>query len=166
MATITLQGNEIRTAGEFPRVGSKAPDFTLTDSNLNDVSLARWMGKKKVLSIFPSIDTPVCALSTKKFNEYAREHDDTVMLMISADLPFAHKRFCGDEGLSNVETLSTMRSGDFASSYGVLIEDGPFAELTARAIVVLDENDTVVHSELVAEIADEPDYEAALKALG
>ena len=166
MATITLQGNEIHTAGEFPRVGSKAPDFTLTDSNLNDVSLARWMGKKKVLSIFPSIDTPVCALSTKKFNEYAREHDDTVMLMISADLPFAHKRFCGDEGLSNVETLSTMRSGDFASSYGVLIEDGPFAELTARAIVVLDENDTVVHSELVAEIADEPDYEAALKALG
>src|SRR6056297_149078 len=166
MATITLQGNEIHTAGEFPRVGSKAPDFTLTDSNLNDVSLARWMGKKKVLSIFPSIDTPVCALSTKKFNEYAREHDDTVMLMISADLPFAHKRFCGDEGLSNVETLSTMRSGDFANSYGVLIEDGPFAELTARAIVVLDENDTVVHSALVPEIADEPDYEAALKALG
>lgn len=166
MATITLQGNEIHTAGEFPRVGSKAPDFTLTDSNLNDVSLARWMGKKKLLSIFPSIDTPVCALSTTKFNEYAREHDDTVMLMISADLPFAHKRFCGDEGLSNVEMLSTMRSGDFARSYGVLIEDGPFADLTARAIVVLDENDTVVHSELVPEIADEPDYEAALKALG
>lgn len=166
MATITLQGNEIHTAGEFPRVGSKAPDFTLTDSNLNDVSLARWMGKKKLLSIFPSIDTPVCALSTTKFNEYAREHDDTVMLMISADLPFAHKRFCGDEGLSNVEMLSTMRSADFARSYGVLIEDGPFADLTARAIVVLDENDTVVHSELVPEIADEPDYEAALKALG
>jgi len=166
MATITLQGNEIHTAGEFPRVGSKAPDFTLTDGGLNDVSLSRWMGKKKVLSIFPSIDTPVCALSTRKFNDYARTHDDTVMLMISADLPFAHKRFCGDEGLENVVTLSTMRSGDFARSYGVLIEDGPMAELTARAVLVLDENDTVVHSELVPEIADEPDYEAALKALG
>jgi len=166
MATITLQGNEIHTAGEFPRVGSKAPDFTLTDRDLNDVALSRWMGKKKVLSIFPSIDTPVCALSTKKFNEYAREHDDTVMLMVSPDLPFAHKRFCGDEGLENVVTLSTMRSPDFARSCGVLISDGPFAGLTARAVVVLDENDTVVHAELVPEIANEPDYEAALKALG
>ena len=166
MATITLQGNEIHTAGERPRVGSKAPDFTLTDRDLNDVSLARWMGKKKVLSIFPSIDTPVCALSTRKFNDYARTHDDTVMLMISADLPFAHKRFCGDEGLANVVTLSTMRATDFARSYGVELTDGPLAGLTARAIVVLDENDTVVHSELVPEIAQEPDYEAALKALG
>lgn len=166
MATITLKGNEIHTAGEFPRVGGKAPDFTLTDRDLNDVSLAHWMGKKKVLSIFPSIDTPVCALSTRKFNDYARTHDDTVMLMVSADLPFAHKRFCGDEGLANVVTLSTMRAADFARSYGVEITDGPMAGLTARAIVVLDENDTVVHSELVPEIAQEPDYEAALKALG
>jgi thioredoxin-dependent peroxiredoxin len=166
MATITLQGNEIHTAGEFPRVGSKAPDFTLTDRDLNDVSLSRWMGKKKLLSIFPSIDTPVCAASTRKFNDYARTHEDTVMLMVSADLPFAHKRFCGDEGLSNVVTLSTMRSADFARGYGVLIADGPLSGLTARAIVVLDENDTVVHSELVPEIGQEPDYEAALKALG
>lgn len=166
MATITLQGNDIHTAGELPRVGSKAPDFTLTDRDLNDVSLSRWMGKKKVLSIFPSIDTPVCAMSTRKFNDYARTHADTVMLMISADLPFAHKRFCGDEGLDNVVTLSTLRSNDFARSYGVLITDGPLLGLTARAVVVLDENDTVVHSELVPEIGEEPDYEATLKALG
>lgn len=166
MATITLQGNEIHTAGEFPRVGSKAPDFTLTDRDLNDVSLSRWMGKKKLLSIFPSIDTPVCAVSTRKFNDYARTHDNTVMLMVSADLPFAHKRFCGDEGLENVVTLSTMRSDDFARGYGVLISDGPLSGLTARAVLVLDENDTVVHAELVPEIGHEPDYEAALKALG
>jgi thioredoxin-dependent peroxiredoxin len=166
MATITLQGNEIHTAGEFPRVGSKAPDFTLTGRDLNDVSLSRWMGKKKLVSIFPSIDTPVCALSTRKFNDYARTHDDTVMLMVSADLPFAHKRFCGDEGLGNVVSLSTMRSADFARSYGVQIADGPLAGLTARAVLVLDENDTVVHAELVPEIGQEPDYEAALKALG
>ena len=166
MATITLKGNEIHTAGEFPRVGSKAPDFTLTDSDLNDLSLSRWMGKKKLISIFPSIDTPVCALSTKKFNDYARTHEDTVMLMVSADLPFAHKRFCGDEGLSNVHSLSTMRSPDFAKNYGVLLADGPLAGLTGRAVIVLDENDTVVHAELVPEIGQEPDYEAALKALG
>jgi thiol peroxidase len=166
MATITLQGNEIHTTGELPPVGGKGPDFTLTDKDLNDVSLSQWMGKKKVLSIFPSVDTPVCALSTKKFNDHAREHDDTVMLMISADLPFAQKRFCGAEDLENVHTLSTMRDTEFARNYGVLIADGPLAGLTARAVVVLDENDTVVHSELVGEIASEPDYEAALKALG
>jgi thioredoxin-dependent peroxiredoxin len=166
MATITLKGNEIHTAGEFPRVGGKAPDFTLTDRDFNDVSLSRWMGKKKVLSIFLSIDTAVCAASTRKFNDFARTHEDTVMLMISSDLPFAHKRFCGDEGLENVVTLSTMRSDDFARSYGVLIADGPLQGLTARAVVVLDENDTVVHAELVPEIGQEPDYEAALKALG
>jgi thiol peroxidase len=166
MATITLQGNEIHTSGSFPEIGSKAPDFTLTDGDLNDVSLGKWMGKKKLLSIFPSVDTPVCAVSTKKFNDYAREHEDTQMLMISADLPFAQKRFCGDEGLDNVHTLSTMRDQDFARNYGVLIGDGPLAGLTARAVVVLDENDTVVHAQLVGEIADEPDYEAALKALG
>lgn len=166
MATITLKGNEIHTTGEFPRVGGKAPDFTLTDRDFNDVSLSRWMGKKKVLSIFLSIDTAVCAASTRKFNDFARTHEDTVMLMISSDLPFAHKRFCGDEGLENVVTLSTMRSGDFARSYGVRIADGPLEGLTARAVVVLDENDTVVHAELVPEIGQEPDYEAALKALG
>lgn len=166
MATITLRGKEIHTAGELPRVGSKAPDFTLTDKDLRDVSLGEWTGRKKLLSIFPSIDTPVCALSTKKFNEYAREHEDTVMLMISADLPFAQQRFCTNERLANVLTLSSMRDPDFAEDYGVKIVDGPLAGLLARAIVVLDENDTVVHSELVPEIGQEPDYAAALKALG
>lgn len=166
MATITLKGSEIHTAGELPRVGSKAPDFTLTDRDLNDVSLSHWMGRKKLLSIFPSIDTPVCAASTRKFNDYAGEHEDTVMLMISADLPFAQKRYCGEKGLDNVVTLSTMRSPDFGRNYGVEITDGPMAGVTARAIVVLDENDTVVHSELVPEIGEEPDYGAAMKALG
>ena len=166
MATITLRGKEIHTAGELPRVGSKAPDFTLTDKDLRDVGLSEWTGRKKLFSIFPSIDTPVCALSTKKFNEYARDHEDTVMLMISADLPFALGRFCNSERLANVVSLSSMRDRDFAEDYGVLIEDGPFAGLMARAIVVLDENDTVVHSELVSEIGQEPDYAAALKALG
>ena len=166
MATITLRGKEIHTAGELPRVGSKAPDFTLTDKDLRDVGLSEWTGRKKLLSIFPSIDTPVCALSTKKFNEYARDHEDTVMLMISADLPFALGRFCNSERLANVVSLSSMRDRDFSEDYGVLIEDGPFAGLMARAIVVLDENDTVVHSELVPEIGQEPDYAAALTALG
>ncbi|MGB5621029.1 MAG: thiol peroxidase [Gammaproteobacteria bacterium] len=166
MATVTLHGNEIHTNGDLPRVGSKAPDFTLTDRDLNDVSLGDWVGKKKLLSIFPSIDTPVCAISTKKFNDYAREHGDTVLLMVSADLPFAHKRFCGDEGLENVSTLSTMRAPEFAANYGVQIEDGPLAGLSARAVLVLDENDNVVHAELVPEIGQEPDYDAALKALG
>lgn len=166
MVAITLKGNLCHTLGEIPNTGSAAPEFTLTDKNLNDVGLGNWQGKKKLMSIFPSIDTPVCALSTKKFNDYARTHDDTVMLMISADLPFAHSRFCGDEGLDNVHTLSTMRSPHFAQDYGMLIEDGPMAGLTARGVVVLDENDRVVHAQLVREIADEPDYEAALKALG
>jgi thiol peroxidase len=166
MATITLHDNEIHTRGDLPRIGAKAPDFSLTDKNLSNVSIVEWTGRKKLLSIFPSVDTPVCALSTRKFNDYARENEDTVMLMISADLPFAQKRFCGAEELDNVITLSTMRSPDFPKNYGVLIEDGPLAGLTARAVVVLDENDTVVHAELVGDIGDEPDYDAALKALG
>ncbi len=166
MAVITLKGATCNTIGELPKVGSTAPDFTLTNKSLSDVSLSEWLGKKKLLSIFPSIDTPVCALSTKKFNDYARDNTDTVMLMVSGDLPFAHSRFCGDEDLENVVTLSTMRSDHFAKDYGVLIEDGPMASLTARAVVVLDENDRVLHAQLVSEIADEPDYEAALKVLG
>ncbi|MDH3915591.1 MAG: thiol peroxidase [Chromatiales bacterium] len=166
MATITLHDNEIHTSGDLPKVGSKAPDFTLTDGDLNDVSLGQWVGKKKLLSIFPSVDTPVCAVSTRKFDEFAREHDDTVMLMISADLPFAQKRFCGADELDRISALSTMRAPEFARNYGVLIEDGPLAGLCARAVVVVDENDTVVHSELVPEIGQEPDYDAALKALG
>ncbi|HET7371315.1 MAG TPA: thiol peroxidase [Gammaproteobacteria bacterium] len=166
MTQITLRGNAINTNGDLPSVGSTAPDFSLVNKELKDLSLSDWEGKKKLLNIVPSLDTPVCALSTKKFNDYAKEHADTVILIISADLPFAMSRFCGNEGLDNVVTLSLMRDKDFASDYGVLIEDGPMAGLTARAVVVIDENDNVVYNELVPEIGNEPDYEAALKALG
>ncbi len=166
MATITLKGSEIHTSGDLPKVGSKAPDFLLVDKDLKDVSLAYWQDKKKLLNIFPSVDTPVCAISTRKFNEYAAEHEDTVMFMISADLPFAQSRFCGNENLDNVLTLSTLRSQGFDENYGVGIVDGPLAGLLARAVIILDENDTVIYTELVPEIAQEPNYESALKALG
>jgi thiol peroxidase len=165
MAKITLQGNEINTNGELPAVGSQAPDFRLVDGELNDRSLADYAGKKKLLNIVPSLDTPVCATSTKKFNEHASDRDDTVMLMIAADLPFAMSRFCGAEGTDKVIPLSLMRSKSFAKDYGVLITDGPLAGITARAVVVLDENDKVVYTELVPEIAQEPDYDAAIAAL-
>ncbi|MDH3588830.1 MAG: thiol peroxidase [Gammaproteobacteria bacterium] len=164
MATVTLKGNTCHTNGDLPRVGDQAPQFTLTNSKLEDVPLEAWRGRKKLISIFPSIDTPVCAISTKKFNDYARDNSDTVMLMVSADLPFAQARFCGSEELENVHTLSTMRSR-FAEDYGLLLKDGPLAGLTARAVLVLDENDGVRHVELVAEIAEEPNYEAAIAAL-
>lgn len=165
MATVTFQGEPINTNGDLPEVGSQAPDFLLVDKRLKDVSLAAFAGKKKLLNIVPSLDTPVCATSTKKFNDYARDHSDTTMLIISADLPFAQSRFCGNEGLKNVVTLSMMRSRDFARDYGVLIEDGPLASLSARAIVVLDQENKVVYTELVPEIGDEPDYAKALAAL-
>ncbi len=166
MAIITLRGNSIHTAGNPPAVGKQAPDFILVDGKLANKSLADFAGKKKLLSIVPSLDTPVCALSTKKFDEHAKTHSDTVMLLISADLPFAQGRFCAAEGTTNVVPLSMMRSRQFAKDYGVLIEDGPLAGITARAVVVLDENNKVLHSELVPEIAEEPNYAAALKALG
>lgn len=165
MANITLRGNPVHTAGELPAVGSQAPDFVLVDGKLANKSLADFAGKKKLLSIVPSLDTPVCALSTKKFNEHAKAHADTVMLMVSADLPFAQGRFCAAEGTTNVVALSLMRSRKFAEDYGVLIADGPLAGVTARAVVVLDAQNKVLHSELVPEIAQEPNYEAALKAL-
>jgi thiol peroxidase len=165
MATVTFQGEPINTSGDLPPVGSPAPEFQLVDSRLKDVSLNDFAGKKKLLNIVPSLDTPVCATSTKKFNDYAKEHKDTVVLIISADLPFAQKRFASAEGLENVVTLSMMRSRDFAEHYGVLIEDGPFAGISARAIVVLDEHNRVTYTELVPEIGDEPDYERALAAL-
>jgi thiol peroxidase len=165
MAKITLRGNEFHTNGNVPAVGSTAPDFQLVDGKLANKTLADFAGKKKLLSIFPSMDTPVCALSTKKFNDHAKEHADSVMLMISADLPFAQGRFCTAEGTANVLPLSIMRSKKFAQDYGVLIEDGPLAGITARAVVVLDANNKVLHSELVSEVAQEPNYEAALKAL-
>ncbi len=165
MAKITLQGNEIHTYGNLPEIGTNAPDFLLVNKDLEDVSLASFPGKKKIISIVPSIDTPVCATSTKKFNDYAQEHEDTVILVVAADLPFAMSRFCGAEELENVIPLSIMRSNDFSRDYGVLIEDGPLAGITARALLVLDQDNSVVHTELVGEIADEPDYDAAMNAL-
>lgn len=166
MATITLQGNEIHTNGELPAVGSTAPEFRLTNTDLADVSLADFAGKKKLLNIVPSLDTPTCAVSTRKFNEAAAQRSDTVFLIVSADLPFAQNRFVIAESLDHVVPLSMMRDRNFAKDYGVLIQDGPLAGITARAVVVLDENDKVIYTQLVPEIADEPDYEAALKALG
>ena len=165
MATVTLQGNQIHTNGELPAVGANAPDFHLVDGKLNDVHLADYSGKKKLLNIVPSLDTPTCATSTRKFNERARDKADAVVLVVSADLPFAQGRFCGAEGIDNVIPLSMMRSRNFAKDYGVLITDGPLAGITARAVVVMDENDKVVYTQLVPEIADEPDYDAALAAL-
>jgi thiol peroxidase len=165
MAKITLEGNPINTNGNLPEVGSKAPDFTLTNGELADVSLAAYSGKKKLLNIVPSLDTGICATSTIKFNEAAKGRDDVVMLIVSADLPFAQARFCTGEKLENVISLSMMRNRNFAKDYGVLIQDGPLAGITARAVVVLDENDQVTYTQLVPEIAQEPDYDAALAAL-
>ena len=165
MAVLTLQGNEINTNGKLPKVGSNAPDFMLVNSEMEDVSLTNYQGKKKLLSIVPSLDTPVCATSTKKFDKLAKEKLDTVFITISADLPFAVSRFCKTESVSNVITLSMMRSRNFAKDYGVLITDGPLAGITARAIIVLNETNEVIYSELVSEIADEPDYDAALALL-
>jgi thiol peroxidase len=166
MATITRRGVPTQTNGDVPAPGSEVPGFRLVDADLKDVSLHDYAGKRKVLNIFPSIDTPTCAMSVRKFNEKAAGLKDTVVLCISADLPFAQKRFCGAEGIGNVVTLSLMRGRNFGRDYGVLIEDGPLAGLTARAVVVLGTDNKVLHSELVPEIAQEPDYEAALKALG
>jgi thiol peroxidase len=164
MATVTLKGNPIHTSGELPAVGTRAPDFRLVTGELKDVSLEAFRGKRKVLNIVPSLDTAVCATSTRRFNESASALPDTVVLVVSADLPFAQKRFCTTEGLANVVPLSMMRSKDFARAYGVLLEDGPLAGLCARAVVVLDGDDRVLYEQLVAEIAQEPDYDAALKA--
>ncbi|HTP27765.1 MAG TPA: thiol peroxidase [Anaeromyxobacteraceae bacterium] len=166
MATVTLKGNPIHTDGDLPALGARGPDFKLVDGELKDVSLSSFAGRRKVLNIVPSLDTPVCATSTRKFNEQASKLRNTVVLVISADLPFAAKRFCATEGLTHVVPLSLMRSRGFAKDYGVLITDGPLAGITARAVVVLDENDKVIHRQLVPEIGQEPDYAAALKALG
>lgn len=165
MATVTLKGNPISVGGSIPTHGAAAPGFRLTGGDLKDVSLHDFAGKRKVLNIYPSIDTPTCATSTRKFNEKAGSLNNTVVLCIAADLPFAMSRFCAAEGLKNVVTLSTFRAHNFAKDYGVAIENGPLAGLCARAVVVLDADNKVLHTELVKEIADEPDYEAALKAL-
>ena len=164
MATVTLKGNPIHTNGDLPQKGSQAPDFKLTGNDLKDLGLADYNGKKKILNIVPSLDTPTCATSTRKFNETGGKLPNTVVLVISADLPFAMKRFCTTEGLQNVVSLSMMRGKSFAKTYGVLLVDGPLAGVTARAVVVVDENDNVVHTELVPEIGQEPNYDAALAA--
>lgn len=166
MTTVTLGGNPVEVKGHFPVVGATAPDFALAGGDLQDHSLAEYAGRRKVLNIVPSLDTETCAVSTRKFNEKAASLADTVVLVISADLPFAAKRFCTVEGIANVIPLSTFRNGDaFKLAYGVDIASGPLAGLTARAVVVLDADNTVLHAQLVGEIAHEPDYDAALAAL-
>jgi thioredoxin-dependent peroxiredoxin len=165
MASVTLGGNPIKVVGNFPRKGDTAPEFTLTGKDLKDLGLKDFAGKRKVLNIVPSLDTPVCAKSTKIFNEKAGAAPDTVVLVISADLPFAMGRFCSTEGVENVVTLSTVRGRDFHAKYGVDIADGPLKGVTARGVVVLDKNNKVLHSELVPEIKQEPNYDAALAAL-
>ena len=165
MAQITLEGNAINTNGELPEVGSQAPDFSLTKGDLSDVSLSDFAGKKKLLNIVPSLDTGVCAASTKTFNEAMSGKTHAVALVVSADLPFAQSRFCSAEGIENVVSLSMMHSRNFAKDYGVLITDGPLAGICARAVVVLDEQDKVVYTQLVPEIVQEPDYESALAYL-
>ncbi|MBT9521357.1 MAG: thiol peroxidase [Dechloromonas sp.] len=163
--SVTLGGNPITIAGKFPQKGDSAPAFSLVAKDLSDTALASFAGKRKILNIFPSIDTPTCAMSVRQFNAKANTLPNAVVLCISADLPFAQARFCGAEGLDNVVTLSTLRGREFIEAYGVAITSGPLAGLTARAVVVLDENNKVIHSELVSEIKNEPDYAAALAAL-
>ena len=165
MAKITLEGNPFNTNGDLPAVGNPAPDFSLTKGDLSDVGLADFAGKRKLLNIVPSLDTGVCAASTKHFNEAMAGKSNAVALVVSADLPFAQSRFCSAEGIENVVSLSMMHSRNFAKDYGVLITDGPLAGICARAVVVLDENNQVVYTQLVPEIVQEPDYDAALAAL-
>lgn len=165
MAKITLGGNPIHTAGELPAVGSSAPAFSLTDSSLKDVSLADFTGQRVVLNIFPSIDTNVCAASVRRFNQEAASLHNTTVLNVSRDLPFAHKRFCAAEGIDKVQSLAEYKSHAFGDAYGVAIADSAFAGLLARAVVVVNESGQVIHSELVPEIGQEPNYEAAISAL-
>lgn len=164
MAQITLKGNPITTLGDLPQKGTKALDFKLVRNDLSEATLATYAGKRKILNIFPSIDTATCALSVRKFNADAAKLNNTVVLCISADLPFAQKRFCGAEGISNVETLSTFRH-TFSDDYRLAIMNGPLAGLCSRAVVILDENNIVLYSEQVPEIASEPNYDAALAVL-
>ncbi|EAA7244640.1 thiol peroxidase [Salmonella enterica] len=162
---VYFQGNPVTVVNVIPQTGDKAQAFTLVAKDLADVSLSQYEGKRKVLNIFPSIDTGVCAASVRKFNQLATEVENTVVLCVSADLPFAQSRFCGAEGLSNVITLSTLRNNEFLKNYGVEIADGPLKGLAARAVIVLDEDDNVIFSQLVDEITHEPDYAAALNVL-
>lgn len=165
MATITLGGNEIHTAGELPAVGSAAPDFTVTGTDLQDITLSQFKGQNVVLNIFPSIDTGVCAMSTRRFNEALESAENTVVLCISRDLPFAHKRFCEAEGLQSVIPASDFRNPSFGESYPVAVSDGPFAGLFSRAVVVVNPDGNVSYTEQVPEIGQEPNYDAALAAI-
>jgi thiol peroxidase len=165
MAQTLVGGNLVNTVGDLPAVGSRTPSFTVTKSDLTDTGPADFAGQRVILNIFPSIDTPTCATSVRKFNEYASGLDNTVVLCVSADLPFALNRFCGAEGLGNVVTASTFR-GDFGEAYGIQMAEGRLKGLLARSIVVLDENGTVLHTEVVPELGKEPDYDAAIAALG
>lgn len=165
MATITLKGNTIHTVGELPKVGDQAPDFKLVQDDLSEKSLADFKGSKLVLNIFPSLDTPTCANSVRRFNEAAGNLENTKVLCISKDLPFAQQRFCGSEGLDNVINLSDFRYGSLGKNYGVELADGPLAGLESRAVVVIDESGKVIYTQQVPEIVDEPDYDAALAAL-
>ena len=165
MASITLGGNPVHTNGELPAVGSKATDFNLVKTDLGSASLADFAGSKVVLNIFPSVDTGTCAASVRKFNKKASALANTKVLCISRDLPFAQKRFCGAEGLENVINLSDFKDGNFGKNYGLEITDGPLAGLHSRVVIVLDEKGTILHTEQVKEIADEPNYEAALAVL-
>lgn len=164
-STVTLKGNPVEVGGNFPQPGQTAADFTLVNKDLVNVTLADFAGKRKILNIFPSIDTPTCATSVRKFNQTANDLANTAVFCISVDLPFAQKRFCGTEGLDNVITLSTMRGREFLENYGVLLKSSKLEGVAARAVVVLDEKNRVLHSELVTEIVNEPNYDAAIAAL-
>lgn len=164
-STVSLAGNPVNVSGSFPQKGQTAPSFKLVGKDLSDAELSSYGKQRKILNIFPSIDTPTCATSVRKFNKTANELANTVVLCISADLPFAQARFCGAEGLDKVVTLSTLRGREFLENYGVALQSGPLAGLAARAVIVLDGDNKVIHSELVSEIKSEPNYEAALQAL-
>ncbi|MBW6519401.1 MAG: thiol peroxidase [Desulfoarculaceae bacterium] len=165
MAQVTLQGKPVNTSGTLPKIREKAPDFLLTKTDLSDVSRQDYTGKRIVLNVFPSIDTSVCATSVRRFNSEIDKLANAVCLCASRDLPFAHSRFCGSEGLDRVIAVSELRNSDLGDNYGLRIIDGPLAGLLARAVVVIDEKGMVLHSQLVPEISDEPDYEAAMKVL-
>ncbi len=165
MAQITLKGNPVHTVGNLPEVGSQAPDFKLTKTDLSDITLKDFAGKKVILNIFPSVDTGVCAASIKKFNEEVAKIDNTVVICASKDLPFAHKRFCGAEGIENVLSASELRDNNFGNNYGVRLTDSGMAGLFSRAVVIIDENGKVIYTEQVPEIAQEPNYDAAINSL-
>ena len=165
MGHITLKGNPVDTVGDLPEVGSKAPAFTVVRTDLNEISLRDFEGRRVILNIFPSVDTPTCAMSVRQFNQQAATARNTVVVCVSADLPFALSRFCGAEGLNNVQAVSVFRSPEFGRDYGVLISTGPLRGLLSRAVVIIDEGGRVLYTQQVPEIADEPDYAAALEAL-